>query len=517
MRNIFLLLFNTVFLCGLKKGDMESANLLLLQNISKAYMGVKALDDVSIDFREGEIHALVGANGAGKSTLIKAISGAILPDAGRIVYNNVEYSSMTPQLSSSLGIEVIYQEFNLIPSLSVAENIFLGNRVNKNKLVNFKMMEAKADEILKVFDLNIDPAEMVKNISVAYMQIVEIAKALSHNMRLLVLDEPTAPLTTNEVDVLFRLARSLKEKGISIIYISHRLEEVFELSDRITVLRDGRKIITLNTGDTNRKELISYMINSELGDTYPKLTNRQEGEVLLEVKNLCGKGFKDISFKVHKGEIFGISGLVGAKRTEIVRAIFGADKLDSGEIIYEGKEIKIRSPHHAIAKGIALIPEDRKTQGVILTLSIGWNLTVTILKRLSRFFVINTAKEKKVIDQYKNVLKIKMVNENQQVAALSGGNQQKVVLSKWLASNSKLVIFDEPTRGIDVGAKQEIYMLINEMAEKGMGVILISSEIDEMIGLSDRMVILAEGEITGRLERDQFAKEHILDLESGYK
>jgi ribose transport system ATP-binding protein len=480
-------------------------------------MGVKALDDVSIDFREGEIHALVGANGAGKSTLIKAVSGAIIPDAGRIVFDGADYAFMTPQLSGSLGIEVIYQEFNLIPSLSVAENIFLGNRINNSKFVNFRVMEARADEILKVFGLDIDPAEMVKNLSVAYMQIVEIAKALSHKIRLLVLDEPTAPLTTKEVEVLFRLARSLREQGISIIYISHRLEEVFELSDSITVLRDGCRIITLNTADTNRKELIGYMINSELGDAYPRRRGRQEDAVLLEAEKLCGKGFRDISFAVHRGEILGISGLVGAKRTEIVRAIFGADRLESGRIIYEGEEIKIRSPYHAIVRGIALVPEDRKTQGVILKLSIGWNLTVAILKRLSKLFVVNAKEEKKVIDQYKNILKIKMVSESQPVSSLSGGNQQKLVLSKWLACNSKLIIFDEPTRGIDVGAKREIYTLINELADRGLGVILISSEIDEMIGLSDRMIVLAEGEITGRLEREEFDKQHILDLESGYK
>lgn len=496
---------------------MKNAVLLSLQHISKAFAGVQALDDVSMDIREGEVHALVGANGAGKSTLIKTVSGAIVPDTGKIVFEGKEYTAVTPQLSGSLGIEVIYQEFNLVPALSVAENIFLGNRLGGEKLVNFKAMEAKADEILKVFGLGIRPTELVKNLSVAHMQIVEIAKALSHEIRLLVLDEPTAPLTTKEVDVLFRLVRTLKEQGISIIYISHRLEEVFELSDTITVLRDGKKIITLDTAQTNRKELIGHMINSDIGDEYPQRAGAQTENVLLDVRGLCGRGFQDISFQVHSGEILGITGLIGSRRTEIARAIFGADKRRAGTIVFEGQSVAIRSPYDAISRGITLVPEDRKTQGVILNLSIRWNLTVAIIKKLSRLLVVDVKKENEVVSKYKQVLSIKMASENQKVSSLSGGNQQKVVLSKWLASNPKLIIFDEPTRGIDVGAKKEIYTLINSLADQGLGVILISSEMDEMIGLSDRMIVLAEGKITGRLEKNQFDKQHILDLESGDK
>lgn len=496
---------------------MKQEALLSLQNISKAYAGVKALDDVSIDIREGEIHALVGANGAGKSTLIKTVSGAITPDAGKIVFDGHQYDSMTPQSSSALGIEVIYQEFNLVPSLSVAENMFLGNRENAGMLVNFRAMGKKAGEILEVFGLGIPVTELVKNLSVAHMQIVEIAKALGHNLRLLVLDEPTAPLTTKEVEVLFRLVRSLRERGISIVYISHRLEEVFELSDRITVLRDGKKIITLNTAETNRRELIKHMINSDLGDEYPERRGRPGDEVLLEVRNLSGKGFRDISFSVNRGEILGLTGLVGSKRTEIVRAIFGADRPQSGEIIFEGERLRISSPSAAIEKGVTLIPEDRNAQGVTLNLSVKWNITASILKRISRLLVINTAEENRIVDKYWDALKIKMTGRNQLVSSLSGGNRQKIVLGKCLASEPKLIIFDEPTRGIDVGAKKEIYNLINELADNGLGVILISSEMDEMIGLSDRMIILAEGEITGELRKGQFDKQHILDLESGNK
>jgi ribose transport system ATP-binding protein len=491
-------------------------NLLSLRNITKIYSKVTVLDNVSLDIKKGEVHAIVGANGAGKSTLIKAISGAIVPDKGQLVYDGKEYNFMSPQLSSSLGIAVIYQEFNLIPSLSVAENIFMGNRIDNSKVVNFKKLEEKANEILSHFSIDIDASQTVKGLSVAYMQIVEIAKALSHNIKLLILDEPTAPLTNVEVDVLFNLINSLKEKGVSIIYISHRLEEIFEVCDRVTVLRDGKKIVTLNTDETNRNELIGHMINSEVGKEYPTRVAKW-GKVLLEVKGLCGKGFKDISFKVHEGEIFGISGLVGAKRTEIVRAIFGADKLFSGEIIFEGKSIVIRSPFDAIRKGIAMIPEDRKTQGVILNLSIGWNLTLSIIKSISRLFVINSKKEKEVVDNYKNVLSIKMSSEDQSVSTLSGGNQQKLVLSKWLANKPKLIIFDEPTRGIDVGAKKEIYNIINSLADEGIGIILISSEMDEMIGLSDRMIVLSEGEITAELNKDKFNKIDILNYASGNK
>jgi ABC-type sugar transport system, ATPase component len=496
---------------------MKHEILLSLRNISKSYSGVKALDDVSINIKEGEVHALVGANGAGKSTLIKTISGAITPDSGEIVFDGIKYAGMTPQLSSSLGIEVIYQEFNLIPTLTVAENLFLGNRVNDKKLVDFKAMRKKAAETLKIFELDIDVRDLVKHLSVAHMQIVEIAKALGHNLRLLVLDEPTAPLTTKEVEVLYRLIRSLKEKGISIVYISHRLEEVFDLCDRITVLRDGQKITTLNTADTNRKELIRHMINSDLGDEYPQRKGKRNDTVLLEVNDLCGKGFKNISFTVREGEILGLTGLVGSKRTEIARAIFGADKFKSGRISFRGNNRHFKTPSEAIRDGVSLIPEDRNAQGVTLNLSIKWNMTAAVMQKISHMFVISDRQENEIVEKYRDALKIKMAGVNQLVSALSGGNRQKIVLGKSLASNPKLLIFDEPTRGIDVGAKKEIYNLINELADNGLGVILISSEMDEMIGLSDRMIILSEGEIMGELERKDFDKQLILDLESGNK
>lgn len=496
---------------------MDTKNLLTLENIVKTYSGVTVLHGVSLKVKKGEVHALVGANGAGKSTLIKTISGAITPDSGKIIFEGKEYDAMNPQLSGSLGIEIIYQEFNLVPSLTVAENIFLGNKIGSSVLVNFKLMQAKADEILKQFNLDIKSTDLVKNLSVAYKQIVEIAKALGRELKLLVLDEPTAPLTNTEVQVLFRLVKELKVRGVSIIYISHRLEEVFELSDRITVLRDGHKIVTLNTEETNRKELINYMINSELGDEYPQRIGRAKEEVLLKVEKLCGNGFKDISFQVRKGEILGITGLVGAKRTEIVRAIFGADKLDSGKIYYKGEQVHIKTPYDAVAMGITMVPEDRKTQGVVLNLGIDWNLTLASWDQISKYFVIDKKKEMSLVERYRKAVSIKMNSIDQPVSSLSGGNQQKVVVSKWLASNPELIIFDEPTRGIDVGAKKEIYNLINKLADEGIGVILISSEMDEMIGLSDRMIILSEGTITGELDKWEFDKKRALDLASGNK
>ena len=495
---------------------MQDKNVLELNKIIKSYSGVQVLQEVSFDVKQGEIHALVGANGAGKSTLIKTVSGAIVPDSGEIIYKGHRCDAMTPQLSNSLGIEVIYQEFNLVPSLSVAENIYIGNRISGKKLFSQKILESKADKILEMFGhLGFKSTDLVKNLSVASQQIVEVAKALSRDVQLLILDEPTAPLGNKEVDVLFKVIRSLREQGVSIIYISHRLEEVFELSDRITVLRDGKKVVTVNTKDTNRKQLITYMINSELEDEYPDRAGYETDRVLLKVDKLCGKGFQDISFQVKKGEIFGIVGLVGAKRTEVIRAVFGADPLVSGDVYFDGELQMIKSPTDAIRLGIVMVPEDRKTQGVVLNLSIKWNITMAILRFLSRFTKINFKKENEVVKNYKSVLSIKMASEEIPVTSLSGGNQQKVVLSKWLASEPKLMILDEPTRGIDVGAKKEIYKLINALADQGIGIILVSSEMDEMIGLSDRMVVLAEGKMVGFFERDEFDKQNILDYASG--
>lgn len=493
-----------------------SASILSLSDISKSYSGVKVLEDIDFDINRGEVHALVGANGAGKSTMIKIISGAVQPDGGSIMYEGKSYSEMTPALSTRIGIEVVYQELNLIPSLSVAENIFLGQELFPNGLFDLKQVYSKAEEVLKIFELDIHPETLIRELPVAHMQVVEIAKAISQKVKVLILDEPTAPLTEKEVEILFKIIQQLKKMGVSIIYISHRLEEIFEISDRVTILRDGKKISTYLTKDTNRAQIISDMINETLEDVYPEI-NTEIGETVIEVRNLKGASFKDISFSVCSGEVFGLEGLVGARRTETARAIFGADRLLGGDIYLEGKKISISNPIEAIAHGIVMIPEDRKHQGIIGNLSVRWNVTLAILRKIQKNTIISASKEKAIVDQYIDLLQVRLREDSQAAATLSGGNQQKLVLAKWLASTPKVIIMDEPTRGIDVGAKKEFYYLINDLARQGLAIILISSEIDEMIGLCHRMLILSEGEAVTELPRERFVKRQILDYASGTK
>lgn len=364
-------------------------------------------------------------------------------------------------------------------------------------------------EILNSLNADIRPNTRIKDLTVAYMQLVEISKALAKNVKLLIMDEPTAPLTENEVEILFQLVRNLKEKGVSIIYISHRMDEIFELSDSITIMRDGEVIKTVAATDITKNQLIYDMVGRELTETYPKRT-AECGETILEIKNLCGLSNKETSFCIHAGEIVGLAGLVGAGRTEIARLIIGADKKISGDVYIKGKKVEIRSPKDAIEKGIAYVSEDRKNQGVLLKLSIRWNITLPILKRLSRFMFIDRREENSCVEKYKNMLRIKTPSVNQLVGNLSGGNQQKVAVAKWLASESKILILDEPTRGIDVGAKQEIYELINHLTEEGLGILMISSEMEEIMGMSDRMLVMAEGEIVGELSKQEFSQDKIM-------
>ena len=421
---------------------------------------------------------------------------------------------MTPHLARSLGVEVIYQEFNLVPSMSVAENIFLGDKTGKGILVDTKVMVKRATDVFRQFNIDIDPHALVRDLPPAQQQIVEIAKAVSKNVRILIMDEPTAPLTVSEVDSMFEIVRQLKEKGVTVIYISHRLEEIFRIADQVSVLRDGRYIATRQTAATNRKELITLMVGRELKESYPA-RQAAPGEVALEVRHLCGNGDEDISFSVRKGEILGLSGLVGAGRTELARVIFGAEPAESGEILLEGKVVQIKSPEEAINLGIGLIPEDRKNQGVFLDMDIKWNISFSKVRRLSRYTVVDTGQETTVAEKYRDLLKIKTPSLGQQVKNLSGGNQQKVVLAKSLAAESKILIFDEPTRGIDVGAKQEIYNLMCELANDGIAIIMISSDMEELLGMSDRVIVLCEGRIAGEVPRAQFSQNHILDLASG--
>ena len=493
---------------------MNSNVVLSLKDITKKYPGVLALDRVSLDFLEGEVHALLGENGAGKSTLIKAVAGAIDLDGGLITVNGVEHPKMTPHISRGLGIEVIYQEFNLVPTMSVAENIFLGDRTNKSILVDFKTMKTKTREIFSLFNVDINPDAMVQDLPPAKQQIVEIAKAVSKNVKILIMDEPSAPLSVAEVEHMFDIIRHLKQSSVSVIYISHRLEEVFRISDRVTVMRDGQYVATKLTKETNRKELIGLMVGRELKESYPARSN-PPGEIALEVKNLSGNGDKNISFSVRKGEILGISGLVGAGRTELAMLLFGADPIESGDIWVEGKPVQIQSPQDAIQNGIGLLTEDRKEKGLFLEMGVGWNISFPIIRKLSKYGVVSTKTENEIAEKYKQRINIKTPSLTQRVINLSGGNQQKVVLAKSLAAESDILIFDEPTRGIDVGAKQEIYHLMRELANNGIAILMISSEMEELLGMSDRIIVLCEGKLAGEVKKEQFSQDYILDLASG--
>jgi len=493
---------------------MDAKVVLSLENITKRYPGVLALNNVSLDFIEGEVHALLGENGAGKSTLIKAVAGAITLDGGIIHIGEKDYQHMTPHLSRSKGIEVIYQEFNLVPTMSAAENIFLGDRVSERKLVDYRAMRSKTLELFDLFKVDINPNTLVRNLSPAQKQIIEIAKAVSKDVKILIMDEPSAPLSVSEVDHMFEVVNQLKQNGVTVIYISHRLEEVFRISDRVSVLRDGEYVATKLTKDTNRKELISLMVGRELKETYPPRLN-PPGEIALEVKNLTGNSDHDISFAVRRGEILGISGLVGAGRTELAMLLYGAAPIESGEIWVDGKQVRMRSPRDAIQQGLGLLTEDRKNKGLFLEMGVGWNISFPIVRKLSKNGVVDTKTEKEITEQYRQRIDIKTPNMEQRVINLSGGNQQKVVLAKTLAAESEILIFDEPTRGIDVGAKQEIYQLMCELADNGNAILMISSDMEELLGMSDRIIVLSEGKLAGEVQKEQFSQDYILDLASG--
>ena len=492
-----------------------SDNILELKHITKLYPGVVALNDVSLEVRRGEILALVGENGAGKSTLIKTCSGAITPTQGEIVINGKSFTGMTPQTSEQNGIGVIYQEFNLVGDLSVAENIFLGRAIRKGMVIDLKAMERESKKILDSLNIKINPKTLVKTLSVGYQQMVEIAKAVSQNAKLLIMDEPSAPLTSAEVEAMFAIVDKLKAGGVSIIYISHRLDEIFRLADRITILRDGQYVTTLNTDETNKDELVKYMVGRQLTEVYPK---RDEicvkDEVIFEAVNVSGNGDKNISFKIHRGEVLGLGGLVGAGRTEFAELMFGMRPKTAGKFIFKGKEISPKTPKDDIELGIGLVPEDRKKEGALLGMSIRCNINMPIYQRISKGTVINEKKEEEIAQTYRKEISIKTPTLDQLVKNLSGGNQQKVILAKWLAADSELLIFDEPTRGIDVGAKQEIYTLINHLVEQGKTVLMISSEMEELMGMSDRILILAEGNMTGELNKSEFNQERIMQLAS---
>ena len=486
-----------------------------LKNITKTYPGVVALNDVSLGFKPGEVHAICGENGAGKSTLIKVMAGAATPEEGEIFVNGEKITAMDPGLSRQLGIEVIYQELILAPHVSVAENIYMGTRFGKSIVVDWNTMNEKAQSILDSMDITAFKAtDIVENLKTANRQLVAIAKAISMNVKFLIMDEPTAPLGEHEVQVLLRIVKELKKKGVTIVYVSHRLDEVFEISDRVSVFRNGQWIKTMNTCDTDKNELIKLMVGRDIGSTYPE-RNSKIGDVVLEAKNIVAEGVKNVSFSVRAGEVLGIGGLVGSGRSELVNTIFGAQKMQSGEIFIKGKKVDINSPSKAIENGIGLIPEDRKLHGLMLEKDVGFNLSICILKTISKYCVVDFKTEEQKQREIIERLRIKLPHAGVLAKTLSGGNQQKVVLAKWLLAEADVLIFDEPTRGVDVGAKQEIYQLINELTDKGMAVIMVSSDMEELMGVPDRIIVLHEGECTGGLDKKDFSQVEILKLASG--
>ncbi len=492
---------------------MAENMVLSLNNITKKYPGVVALDDVSIDFRQGEIHCIVGENGAGKSTFIKTISGAIEPDNGSIDLWGNNYNTMTPQLSRSLGVEVIYQEFNLAEHLTVAENVYLGREMKKHGLVDMKAICESTSKVFEYMQVKVKPDAIVSDLTVSYMQFVEIAKAISKDAKILIMDEPTAPLTEDEVDKLLNLVLRLKEQGMTVIYISHRLNEIFRIGDRFTVLRDGQKIITGNVKDTTMDELIAYMVGREMKNEYPQ-RNHKLGDYVLEANNLYSEKVHNVSLKVREGEILGVGGLVGAGRTELARAIFGADLLYSGEILFQGKTVHIRKPSDAVRLGIGFVTEDRKRQGLLLQHSICFNIALPILTKLSKFLVVDKKREQACAQVQREALNIKTPHLEAVANSLSGGNQQKVVLAKWLATECKVLFMDEPTRGIDVAAKQEIYKLMNQLTGQGIAIVMISSEMEELLGMSDRLLIMHEGSQVGELDKSEFSQELVMKYAS---
>lgn len=488
-----------------------------MKNIVKRFGGVLALNDVSFRVRPGEVHALVGENGAGKSTLMKILSGAYQKDEGTIFIDGKEEKISSPKEAKELGVATIYQEFMLAPHLTVAENIFIDRLSDKGKFINWKDLNQKASEILDQLGFGeINAKQRVENLSVAYQQVVEICKNLTRNAKILVLDEPTAVLTFTEIEKLFSLINKLKNDGVSIIYISHRLEEIFQICDRITVLKDGTFVKELNTTEVNKGQLVNLMVGRDMSTLFPSRAAKI-GDVVLEVKNLNrGKMVRNVSFSVRAGEVLGFSGLVGAGRTETMRAIFGADKKESGEIWLNGEQVNFKNPREAVKKGLGLLPEDRKQQGVLLEQSIRVNTTLSALRKITQLLgIINFQKDKKLAEDVLAELATKYNSIEDSTSSLSGGNQQKVALAKWLVADCKCIILDEPTRGVDVGAKVEIYKNINDLAEQGVAIVMISSEMTEIIGMCDRALIMRQGMVVGELDRSELAEDRLIRYSMG--
>ena len=494
------------------------ADLLLeMRGITKQFPGVLALDDVSLDLREGEVHCLLGENSAGKSTLMKILAGAQPADRGDILSGGRPAAVTSPARARELGVSMIYQEFNLSPFLSVAENIFLGRepRIGKTPFIDGARLRRDAEEVLRHMGVTLDVRLPVNRLSVAQMQMVEIAKAVSVNARILVMDEPSATLTDHELASLFTLIGELRGRGMGILYISHRLEEVFQIGDRATVMRDGRHVATRDVAGLTREDIIRMMVGRELTEEFPKVS-LPRGAERLRVEGLTREGlFHDVGFSLHAGEIVGLTGLVGSRRTEVVRAIFGADRPSAGRVFVDGKEVTVSSPRDAIAHGVGLLTEDRKNQGLVLGMSVRENITLANLGALVRGIFVKGGAERRVAEDFVRELQIKTPSVEQAVQLLSGGTQQKVVLARWLFTNAGILMFDEPTRGVDVGAKTEIFRLMNALLERGAAVLMVSSELPEVLGMCDRILVMHEGRLAGELSRAEATQERIMQLATG--
>ncbi|MGO4108345.1 sugar ABC transporter ATP-binding protein [Paenibacillus sp. YAF4_2] len=488
--------------------------LIQMEDIDKQFPGVQALKDCRFELRRGEVHALVGENGAGKSTLMKVLTGVYQKDTGRILYDGSEVEVPNAKAAQKLGISIIHQELNLAPDLTVAQNIFIGREPRRGLrlFLDERELKRKVERLFERLNMDLDPNESVANLTVAKQQMVEIAKALSYDAKVLIMDEPTAALSDSEIDDLFIIINQLRSSGVGIVYISHRMDELKRITDRITVMRDGRYIDTVPTAAVTNEQIIAMMVGREIYDSTKQ--NRIEGtsETVLEVKGLSRKGaLRDINFKLRKGEIIGFAGLIGAGRTEVARAIFGADPIDAGEITVRGRKVVLRQPYDAVQAGIGYLSEDRKRYGCIVEMDVKTNVAVASLRKYANpIGWVNRARIAKAADQIVDMLKVKTPHIDQEVKFLSGGNQQKVVIGKWLTRDCDILIFDEPTRGIDVGAKSEIYKLLNDLAAKGKSIIMISSELPEILRMSHRIIVMCEGRITGELDREEATQEKIM-------
>lgn len=484
--------------------------ILEMKHISKEYGGIKALDDVSLSVKKGEILCLCGENGAGKSTLMKVLTGIVIPEHGEICISGKTARIQKPLDAYHYGISIVHQELVQIPKMTIAENIYIGRYDLKFGLIDYKALQKKVLDLMGKIGINFDPNTLINNCSIAQRQLIEILKALSYNSRIIVLDEPTAALTIEETKSLYEIVRKLKAQGVSIIFISHRMEDIFAIGDRVYVLRDGRYSGEAAVSKVTETEIVRMMIGRELETQYPERTS-QPGETILEIKNMTNQHIRNISFSVRSGEVLGIGGLIGAGRTELLRTLFGIDKYE-GTVVFRGKEIRNRSPKEAIERGFAMVPEDRKDVGLILSHSIRNNVLITVLDKISRFGFIRRKEEIEVSERYISELNIKTPGSYLKVGALSGGNQQKVVIAKALASGPMVVLLDEPTRGVDVGAKAEIYKIINDLTTRGYAVIMVSSELPELIAVSDRIVVMHEGHMSGEVNAEDATEEILMNM-----